>query len=162
MIFTHLAGARALTLSQKETFLETSKLYRGRLVDHIQIVVPDLGASRRFFEAVLEVLGIPVSGEGPDYFWTDELVISTATSVAASGEPTGRVHLAFQAADRGMVDRFHAAGLAAGGRDNGKPGLRPYHPDYYAAFLLDPAGNNIEAVYHGPATRSASAVEITF
>jgi catechol 2,3-dioxygenase-like lactoylglutathione lyase family enzyme len=128
----------------------------------MQLVVPDLQATRRFYEAVLDVLGIPIAGEGPDYFWADELVVSSATSAAASGEMTGRVHLAFQAADRAMVDRFHAAGIAAGGRDNGQPGLRPYHPDYYAAFLLDPAGNNIEAVYHGPARRSAEAIEITF
>ena len=81
--------------------------------------------------------------------------------------PTGtagqvsHVHLAFQAADRATVDRFHAAGLAAGGRDNGAPGERSYHPGYYAAFLLDPDGNNIEAVHHGPATRSAPYVAIT-
>jgi hypothetical protein len=61
-----------------------------------------------------------------------------------------------------MVEAFHVAGLAGGGRDNGAPGLRPYHPDYYAAFLLDPDGNNIEAVFHGPARRSAASVRITF
>ena len=71
------------------------------------------------------------------------------------------VHLAFQAADRAMVDRFHAAGLAAGGRDNGPPGERDYHPCYYGAFLLDPDGNNIEAVFHGPHARSSDAVTIT-
>ena len=70
------------------------------------------------------------------------------------------MHLAFQAADRATVDRFHAAGLAAGGRDNGAPGERSYHPGYYAAFLLDPDGNNVEAVYHGPGERSAPYVEI--
>ena len=70
------------------------------------------------------------------------------------------MHLAFQAPDRAAVERFHAAGLAAGGRDNGAPGERGYHPGYYAAFLLDPDGNNIEAVHHGPATRSAPFVEI--
>ena len=80
----------------------------------------------------------------------------------SAGEPkTGRVHLAFQAADRDMVQRFHAAGLKAGGRDNGAPGERNYHPGYYAAFLLDPDGNNIEAVHHGPAKRSAEAVMMT-
>jgi predicted lactoylglutathione lyase len=62
---------------------------------------------------------------------------------------------------REEVDRFHAAALGAGGRDNGKPGERPYHPNYYAAFVLDPDGNNIEAVHHGPADRSAGAVVIT-
>jgi predicted lactoylglutathione lyase len=61
-----------------------------------------------------------------------------------------------------MVDAFYAAALAHGGKDNGAPGERPYHPDYYAAFVLDPDGNNIEAVYHGEATRSAASVHITF
>ena len=61
-----------------------------------------------------------------------------------------------------MVEAFHAAGLAAGGKDNGAPGERPYHPGYFAAFLLDPEGNNIEAVFHGPANRSAASVEIAF
>jgi lactoylglutathione lyase len=60
------------------------------------------------------------------------------------------------------VQRFHAAGLAAGGTDHGAPGLRPYHPGYYGAFVIDPDGNNIEAVYHGPAERSAKSVLLTF
>lgn len=61
-----------------------------------------------------------------------------------------------------MVEAFHRAGLAAGGTDHGAPGIRPYHPGYYAAFLIDPDGNNIEAVYHGEAQRSAASVEIGF
>jgi catechol 2,3-dioxygenase-like lactoylglutathione lyase family enzyme len=142
--------------------METNKLHRGRLVDHIQLVVSDLGASRRFYTTLFDVLGIPFGGEGPGFFWVDELCVSTLDSPSAAGEPTGRVHLAFQAQDEATVDRAHAAGLAAGGRDHGKPGLRPYHPGYYAAFLLDPAGNNVEVVYHGPARRSAASVEITF
>jgi hypothetical protein len=60
------------------------------------------------------------------------------------------------------VEDFYKAGLAAGGRDNGAPGKRPYHPAYYAAFLLDPDGNNIEVVYHGPAERSAARISIRF
>ncbi len=142
--------------------METNELYRGRLIDHIQLVVDDLDASRRFYTAVLETLGIPLSGEGPDFFWFDELVISSAQSMAAQGALTGRTHLAFQARDRDTVQRFHDAALQAGGKDNGAPGARPYHPDYYAAFVLDPDGNNIEAVYHGPAQRSANAIRITF
>lgn len=142
--------------------METFKLHRGRLIDHIQLVVRDLKASRRFYGAVLEVLGIPIGGEAEDYFWADELFVSSADSRAAQGVLTGRHHLAFQARDRAMVDAFHKAGLAAGGRDNGAPGERPYHPGYYAAFLLDPDGNNIEAVFHGEAKRSAVSVEITF
>ncbi|RWA64596.1 MAG: VOC family protein [Mesorhizobium sp.] len=138
------------------------ELYRGRLIDHIQLVVRDLKGSRRFYGAALEVLGIPVGGEADDYFWADELFVSSADSRAAQGVLTGRHHLAFQAKDRAMVDAFYQAGLAAGGRDNGAPGERPYHPGYYAAFLLDPDGNNIEAVFHGEARRSAAAVEISF
>ena len=143
--------------------METQELHRGRLIDHIQLVVADLPASRRFYDAVFAVLGIPLGGEFPNGdFWYDELFISTATSEAAQGELTGRHHLAFQAADRTMVEAFHKAGLEAGGQDNGAPGERPYHPGYYAAFLLDPAGNNIEAVFHGAANRSAPSVHITF
>ncbi len=138
------------------------ELHRGRLVDHIQLVVADLAASRRFYDAVLEVLGIPLGGAEDDFFWADELCVSTADSKAAQGERTGRTHLAFQAKDRATVDRFHAAAIAAGGKDNGAPGERPYHPGYYAAFVIDPDGNNIEAVYHGPAKYSATSVKVTF
>ncbi|QRN94462.1 VOC family protein [Archangium violaceum] len=142
--------------------METNQLHRGRLIDHLQLVVRDLPASKRFYKAVFESLGIGLSGEADDYFWTDELFVSSATSAAARGELTGRVHLAFQARDSAMVDRFHAVALANGGRDNGAPGLRTYHPGYYAAFVLDPDGNNIEAVFHGPAKRSAESIVVTF
>ncbi|OBQ95701.1 VOC family protein [Mesorhizobium sp. AA23] len=136
------------------------QLYRGRLIDHLHLVVRDVKASRRFYGAVLEVLGVPIGGEAEDYFWADELFVSSADSRAAQGVLTGRHHLAFQAKDRAMVDAFYQAGLAAGGKDNGAPGERPYHPGYYAAFLLDPDGSNIEAVFHGEAKRSA--VEVSF
>jgi catechol 2,3-dioxygenase-like lactoylglutathione lyase family enzyme len=142
--------------------MKTMELHRGRLIDHIQLVVKDLEQSRRFYDAVLDVLGIPVGGEGQGFFWADEFVVSSADSEAALGKLTGRVHLAFQAKDRATVERFYKAGLAAGGSDNGSPGERPYHPAYYAAFLLDPDGNNVEAVYHGPAERSAASVSIRF
>ena len=138
------------------------ELHRGRLIDHVQLVVRDLAASKRFYLAAFGALGIPLGGEGDDNFWVDELFVSTRDSKEALGALTGRVHLAFQAADREMVDRFHCAVLAAGGRDNGAPGKRPYHPGYYAAFALDPDGNNVEAVFHGPASRSAESVKITF
>lgn len=72
------------------------------------------------------------------------------------------VHVALQAPDRATVDRFHAAALAAGAKDHGKPGVREYHPGYYAAFVLDPDRNNIETVYHGEAERSADSVVINF
>ncbi|WP_243369255.1 VOC family protein [Microvirga solisilvae] len=142
--------------------METDELHRGRLIDHIQLVVRDLSASRRFYEAVFQVLGIPLGGSADDYFWADELFISTADSDAAEGKLTGRHHLAFQARDRAMVDAFYRAALDNGGTDNGGPGERSYHPGYYAAFVLDPDGNNIEAVYHGPSERSAPSVRITF
>lgn len=123
---------------------------RGRLIDHVHLRARDLEASRRFYTATLEVLGIEVTS-GTGHFYADELWVD-------SGDTPSRVHLAFQAADRSMVDRWYQAGLAAGGRDNGAPGERRYHPGYYAAFLFDPDGNNIEAVFHGPSERSAEAV----
>src|SRR5438309_2228688 len=135
------------------------EFFRGRLIDHLHLVVRDLEASRRFYRAVLSVLGIPLV-DGPDFFWSDELFVSSPESRAARGELTGRVHLAFQAPDRDTVDRFHPAAIAAGGKDGGGPGERPYHPGYYAAFVLDPDGNNVEVVHHGPARRSADAVKL--
>lgn len=142
--------------------MEAQQLHRGRLIDHIQLVVEDLAASRRFYEAVFRALEIPMGGSAKDYFWADELFVSSTDSEAAQGRPTGRHHLAFQAKDRAQVEAFHKAALAHGGTDNGGPGERPYHPGYYAAFVLDPAGNNIEAVHHGPATRSSPSVTIEF
>ena len=142
--------------------METQELHRGRLIDHVQLVVRDLEASRGFYGAALGALGVPIGGDGPGFFWADELFVSTADSPAAHGKLTGRHHLAFQARDRAAVEAFHKAGVGAGGQDNGAPGERPYHPGYYAAFLLDPDGNNIEAVFHGPANRSADSVHITF
>ena len=142
--------------------METQELHRGRLIDHVQLVVKDLPASQAFYTAILDVLGVPIGGTGEDYFWADELFVSTAASQAAQGKLTGRHHLAFQARDRAMVDAFHRAALAHGGRDNGAPGEREYHPGYYAAFALDPDGNNIEAVHHGDAQRSSASVKISF
>ena len=125
-------------------------------------MVRDLTASKRFYSAVFEVLQVPMGGSGEDFFWADELFVSTANSQAAHGALTGRCHLAFQAPDRAVVEAFHKAAVAAGGKDNGAPGERPYHPGYYAAFVTDPDGNNIEAVFHGEAKRSAPSVRITF
>lgn len=142
--------------------METQEIHRGRLIDHIQLVVDDFEGARRFYEAVFKVLEVPLGGQGEGFFWCDELFVSTTGSPAAQGRPTGRHHLAFQAKDRATVDAFYQAALAAGGKDNGAPGERPYHPGYYGAFVLDPAGNNIEAVYHGPARRSAPSVKFEF
>lgn len=142
--------------------METMELHRGRLLDHIQIVVRDLEKSKKFYAAIFDVLGIPLGGEENGFFWYDELCISDLKSEASDGALTGRAHFAFQAKDRESVDKFYEAALAAGGKDHGKPGERKYHPGYYAAFVLDPDGNNIEAVYHGEAKRSAESVKIEF
>jgi len=142
--------------------METQELHRGRLIDHVQLVVRDLPAAQAFYAAVFDVLDIPMGGTGDGFFWADELFISTPDSKAAQGALTGRHHLAFQARSRAMVDAFYKTALANGGKDNGAPGQRAYHPGYYAAFVLDPDGNNIEAVYHGEANRSARSVHITF
>ena len=129
------------------------ELKRGRMIDHLHLRTLDLEASKRFYAALLAVLGIPLVDAG-DHFFADELWVDV-------GKEPSHVHFAFQAPDRQTVDRWYAAGLAAGGKDNGAPGERRYHPGYYAAFLLDPDGNNVEAVFHGPNTRSADAVTIT-
>ena len=142
--------------------METQELHRGRLIDHIQLVVRDLAAAQAFYAAIFEALNIPIGGTGDGFFWADELFVSTPASKAAQGVLTGRQHLAFQAQGRAMVAAFYTAALANGGKDNGAPGERAYHPGYYAAFVLDPDGNNIEAVYHGDANRSAPSVRITF
>lgn len=117
--------------------------HTGRLIDHVHLRVRDIEAAKRFYKAALDALGTVPWFEGADHLEADELWID-------QGERPSRVHLAFQARDRDAVHRFHAAALAAGGTDNGAPGERDYHPGYYAAFVLDPDGNNIEAVYHGP------------
>jgi catechol 2,3-dioxygenase-like lactoylglutathione lyase family enzyme len=96
----------------------------------------------------------PIQDYG-DLLEADELCFSLGSPI------TTGLHLAFQAPDREAVRRFHAAALAAGGRDNGGPGERQYHPGYYGAFVLDPDGNNVEAVYHGPTERSAPSILIT-
>jgi catechol 2,3-dioxygenase-like lactoylglutathione lyase family enzyme len=132
------------------------ELHRGRLIDHVHLRVKDLEASKRFYRAVLSAIGLPNAlVEGKGNFYADELFVDVAGSYIT------HVHLAFQAPDRDAVNAFHRAALGAGGRDNGAPGERPYHPGYYAAFALDPDGNNVEAVFHGTAQRSADSVVLT-
>jgi catechol 2,3-dioxygenase-like lactoylglutathione lyase family enzyme len=121
-------------------------------IDHIGLDVPDYERSKAFYQQALAPLGLrmimepvaEVGGFGDDFpfFWIGK---------RGRGPQTG-VHVAFTAKDREMVDAFHAAALAAGGTDNGEPGVRAiYHPNYYGAFVLDPDGNNVEAVCHKPA-----------
>ncbi|MBS7809549.1 VOC family protein [Roseococcus pinisoli] len=119
------------------------------MLDHVGIPVQDLGKSQAFYEAVLKPLRMRlVAGDGINYagFGAGEHGVFW---LGPSGKPPSRTHVAFAAEDREMVRRFHEAALEAGAMDNGGPGLRPhYHPDYYAAFVLDPDGHNIEAVCH--------------
>jgi catechol 2,3-dioxygenase-like lactoylglutathione lyase family enzyme len=117
--------------------------------------VVDLEASKRFYTAVLQAIGRDPPGEGNGCFFADEFFVSD------DAEPTERLHLAFQAKDHATVEQFYEAALAAGGEDNGPPGERHYHRGYYAAYVLDPDGNNIEAVFHGPTRRSAPSVVVT-
>jgi catechol 2,3-dioxygenase-like lactoylglutathione lyase family enzyme len=123
--------------------------HKGRLIDHVHLRAADLAAAKRFYREALAALGFSEVREGESWFAIDELWIDKADG------PVSRVHLAFQAQSREQV---HAAALAAGGRDNGAPGERSYHRGYYAAFVLDPDGNNIEAVHHGVVERSAASV----
>lgn len=117
------------------------------IYDHIGLKVSDVGASVRFYQSALAPLGFVLcsrddagAGLGPP----GEPVLWL---YAAPGAAPGGAHVAFRADDRAAVDRFHSAGVAAGGRDHGRPGVRAdYSPSYYAAFLLDPDGNNVEAV----------------
>jgi catechol 2,3-dioxygenase-like lactoylglutathione lyase family enzyme len=113
--------------------------------DHVKIGVRDPDASRRFYTAALEPLGIPP-------LWEDERGAQFANFVySADADPGGPIHIAFVAQNRDEVNAFHEAAIAAGGRDNGPPGVREQYNNeaagrYYAAFVLDPDGNNVEAV----------------
>lgn len=126
------------------------------MLDHIGIGVSDFARSKAFYDKALAPLGVtlimevtaeqtgdhPAAGygsQGKPYFWF------------GVGEDIARAHIAFTAKDRASVDAFYKAAMAAGGKDNGAPGLRPhYHANYYGAFVLDPDGHNIEAVCHLP------------
>jgi len=114
------------------------------VVDHLEIHVSDFEASVRFYSTVLGPLGIPSWSEN----WDAERIQSfTRVSVVERQPPTTDLHLCFVAKSREQVDAFHRTGVEAGFRSNGPPGYRAYAPGYYAAFLLDPDGNNIEALY---------------
>lgn len=114
------------------------------MYDHIGLQVKDVAASARFYKAALGALGHVPDSSGTGFGPAGEPALWL---YEAKGKAPAVAHVAFRAADRAAVDRFHQAGLKTGGRDHGKPGLRAdYSPAYYAAFLLDPDGNNIEAV----------------
>lgn len=118
------------------------------MFDHVGIGVSDYAASKAFYLAALEPLGVAVVQEGP---LGVELSPDGKASLCLSqtDEKPARLHLAFTAEQRRQVDAFHRAALAAGGQDNGAPGLRPlYHANYYAAFVIGPDGHNIEVVCH--------------
>jgi predicted lactoylglutathione lyase len=109
--------------------------------------VRDIARSRSFYERALQPFGVGVveNSQGPGFALDDQ-----DFWIIEQEEAAVSVHIAFAAPDRETVDSFHAAALEAGGVDNGRPGLRPhYHSGYYAAFVLDPDGNNVEAVFHG-------------
>jgi catechol 2,3-dioxygenase-like lactoylglutathione lyase family enzyme len=116
-------------------------------LDHLAFDVSDVASSRRFYAALLEPWGAHEVSSGGAFGYGPE---GREDLWIAEGRPGPPLHIALTAPSRATVDAFHAAGLAAGGRDNGPPGLRErYHPEYYAAYVLDPDGNNVEAVHHG-------------
>ncbi|WP_322101729.1 VOC family protein [Paraburkholderia sp. J41] len=131
-----------------------------QLLDHVSIGVPDLDAARPFYDAVMHALGAAKVYDRPQALGYGERcdaadTQSTCLAVyldAAAIDPANKRHWCFKAATRAQVDAFHAAGLAHGGRSDGEPGLRAhYHAHYYGAFLVDPAGNRVEAVCHAAA-----------
>ena len=119
------------------------------LFDHVKLRVSDLATAKAFYAAALEPLGFGIIMESPGAvgfgapgspqdLWLEQ------------GTPSASIHIGLHAEDEAAVQAFHAASLGAGGTDNGQPGLRPqYHPGYYAAYVHDPDGNNVEAVFHG-------------
>jgi catechol 2,3-dioxygenase-like lactoylglutathione lyase family enzyme len=127
------------------------------MIDHMGLTVSDPARSRHFYDKALAPIGYEVLMEVPKDFTGGRAVYGYGVDpkpdfwVTEDTPNEPRLHVAFRAERREQVDEFHKAALAAGGRDNGPPGLRPhYHPDYYGAFVLDPDGHNIEVVCHTP------------
>jgi catechol 2,3-dioxygenase-like lactoylglutathione lyase family enzyme len=119
------------------------------MIDHVALNVSDLERSKQFFLAALSPLGYSLMAEGPE--WAGLGTEGRADFWIGVGTPAPGVHLAFRTEERSLVDAFHAAALAAGGLDNGAPGLRPhYHQDYYGAYVVGPDGTNLEVVCHSP------------
>ena len=133
------------------------------VIDHVEIRVSDLPASRLMYEAALAEIGFVVLSEGEfegDAYVlfgrgdSDDFGLHTVGSTPGRDRVTTGAHIAFRAGDAASVKRWHDAAVAHGGTDNGPPGLRPeYSGHYYAAFVLDPDGNNVEAVFHGRTSR---------
>jgi catechol 2,3-dioxygenase-like lactoylglutathione lyase family enzyme len=125
-------------------------------IDHVKLPVGDLDASRAFYADALAPFGYRLVYDGEEslgFGKGDGGDEDEPFALELAGSPSAGTHIAFTAESTAQVDSFHAAALAAGGRDNGAPGERPYGGYYYAAFVLDPDGHNIEAVYHGPEAR---------
>src|SRR5258708_2782367 len=127
------------------------------MLDHVSLGVTNLERSRQFYDAVLRPLGIVRTvdfgnGRGSDYgMMAGQLGVEFTITIEPDVAPSRGMHVCFRAPDRAAVQALHAAALAAGGRDDGTPGPRPlYHPDYFAAFVLDLDGHRIEAVCHAP------------
>jgi catechol 2,3-dioxygenase-like lactoylglutathione lyase family enzyme len=130
------------------------------VIDHVGIRVSDMRASRQMYEAALAELGISVLGEGEfegDAYVlfgrgrSDDFSLHTVGSEPGRDQVTTGAHVAFSASTKDAVERWHSAAVRHGGMDNGPPGLRPeYSGHYFAAFVIDPDGNNVEAVFHKP------------
>jgi catechol 2,3-dioxygenase-like lactoylglutathione lyase family enzyme len=123
------------------------------MFDHVKFGVSDYAASKAFYAKALAPLGVAVVAEGEPSYGLEMVAEGKLASLCLfqTTEKPARLHIAFAADSREQVDAFYSAALEAGGRDNGAPGLRPkYSPHYYAAFIIDPDGHNIEAVCHAP------------
>ncbi len=124
-------------------------LRSGGAIDHVWIRVADVAAAKRFYETVAPYTGFCLYADTPE---RAQFVGDSGSFSVVAGTPTEHVHMAFAARENATVDRFHRAATQAGYRDNGPPGERPvYHAGYYAAFVLDPDGNNVEVVNHNRA-----------
>lgn len=126
------------------------------MLDHMTFRVRDLAATRRFYDKALEPLGYrpgyEAEHDGVRMLGFEQGGKFDTWFVESPNNPSGPTHLAWHAESRTAVDAFYAGAMAEGGRDNGAPGLRPhYHANYYGAFVLDPDGNNVEALCHAPA-----------
>jgi catechol 2,3-dioxygenase-like lactoylglutathione lyase family enzyme len=134
------------------------RLRAGGVIDHLWIRVADVATSRRFYETIAPSAGFRLGHSSPEL---TQFVGSSGSFSVVRGTPAVHVHMAFPADTDAAVDAFHATAVAAGYRDNGAPGERPvYHPGYYAAFVLDPDGHNVEVVNHHRDSEPAGTDEV--